>query len=91
LASQAALAAVSQLAQDLGPLQLATKLTRKHLDSVASTETQNRLEPALNASRLSRHRPFTPLVFSLGGLMESGIKDALQLWQGVMSGGNFLT
>ena len=71
LASQAVSAAVlpSQLAQDLGPLQLATKRAHKHLDSVSSTK--KRLEPALDAPRPSRHRPFTPLGFSLGGLKES--------------------
>ncbi len=63
LASQAALAAVlpSQLAQDLGHPEFATKLAHKHLDSIALTK--KRLKAALDASRPSRHRPFTPLIF----------------------------
>ena len=27
------------------------------------------------------------LIFSFGGLMQSGTRDALQLWRGVMTGG----
>jgi len=79
LASQAALAAAlpSQVTQHLVPLQLATQLAHKHLDSFASTN--RRLKPALDAPRPSRHRPFTRLVLSWGGLMESGTTDALQL------------
>ena len=84
LASQAARSAVPppQTTQDATPIALASILAHKHLDSIASAK--RRLEPALDAPRPSQHRPFTPLIFSLGGLMESGTRDALQLWKSVV-------
>ena len=89
LASQAARAAVAppQTTQDPTPLALASILANKHLDSTASAK--RRREPALDAPRPAQHRPFTPFIFSLGGLMESGTRDALQLWKTVMTGGAY--
>ena len=89
LASQAARAAVAppQTTQDATPLALAPILAHKHLDSVASAK--RRLEPALDAPRPTQHRPFAPLIFSLDELMETGNREALQLWKAVMTGGTY--
>ena len=85
LASQATrtIVAPPQMNQDATPLSIGAVLAHKHLDSTASAK--RRLEPALDAPRPTQHHPFTPLIFSLGGLMESGTRDALHLWKGVMA------
>jgi hypothetical protein len=89
LASQTALEATVApgATEDATALSTAALLANKHLDSIA--RAKNRFEPALSAPRPSQHRPFTPLVFSVGGLMEKGTRDALKLWKSVMAGGSY--
>jgi len=90
LASQATLDASlpSSSTEDASAFATATELVHKHLHTLA--EAKLRHQPVPTAMSIFSHLktiPFTPLVFSLGGMMEKGTRDALEGSKPVMTGG----